>query len=107
MRKKQIKLWGSAGLACFALMVSLGVDLSTISAEAENGGFIRWDYYGYLPEINLCVCYDRLGDTKRAYEYHLRARQHRPEAQEVRWNEEYFQKKGMDEPIETAGHMIQ
>lgn len=75
--------------------------------EAENGGFIRWDYYGYLPEINLCVCYDRLGDTKRAYEYHLRARQHRPEAQEVRWNEEYFQKKGMDEPIETAGHMIQ
>lgn len=75
--------------------------------EAENGGFIRWDYYGYLPEINLCVCYDRLGDTKRAYEYHLRARQHRPEAREVRWNEEYFQKKGMDEPIETAGHMIQ
>ena len=41
MRKKQIKLWGSAGLACFALMVSLGVDLSTISAEAENGGFFH------------------------------------------------------------------
>lgn len=41
MRKKQIKLWGSAGLACFALMVSLGVDLSTISAEAEDGGFFH------------------------------------------------------------------
>lgn len=59
--------------------------------SAQAGGFVRWDYYGYLPEINLCVCYDRMGDNDRAYEYHLKSRERKPEAKEVQWNEQYFQ----------------
>lgn len=41
MKKGRIKFWGSAGLSCLALMVSLGVDLSEISAQAANGGFFN------------------------------------------------------------------
>ena len=78
-----------------------------LKPEEENGGFIRWDYYGYLPEINLCVCYDRMGDEKKAYEYHQKSRIRKPDAEEVQWNERYFREKGMDEPNGSLGHMIQ
>lgn len=60
----------------------------------KPGGFVRWDYYGYLPEINLCVCYDRMGDREKAYEYHQKSKKRKPEAKEVKWNESYFQKMG-------------
>ena len=63
----------------------------------QAGGFVRWDYYGYLPEINLCVCYDRMGDRNRAFEYHLKSRERKPESKEVQWNEEYFRKMGYGE----------
>ncbi|MCI9106484.1 MAG: glycosyltransferase [Lachnospiraceae bacterium] len=78
-----------------------------IKPEAENGGFIRWDYYGYLPEVNLCVCYDRMGDRQMAYQYHQKARERKPEAAEVQWNEKYFRDMGMDEQKFQTGHMIQ
>lgn len=73
----------------------------------ENGAFTRPDCYGYLPEINLCVCYDRLGDVRKAYEYHRRARERRPEAPEVAWNEAYFQKRFRDEPNLFPRHRIE
>lgn len=78
-----------------------------LKPEAENGGFIRWDYYGYLPEINLCVCYDRIGDRQTAYQYHQKARKRKPESAEIQWNEKYFRDMGMDEPKSQAGHMIE
>lgn len=66
--------------------------------EAEHGGFIRWDYYGYLPEVNLCLCYDRMGERDKAYEYHKKAKAWRPDSQEVQWNETYFRGLGYQEP---------
>ena len=68
-----------------------------LTPPGETGAFVRWDYYGYLPEINLCVCYDHLGETRKAYEYHLKSRARKPEAREVKWNEQYFREKGMEE----------
>ena len=41
MRRERIGSLLSALLACFALMVSLGADLSSISAEAAVGGFFN------------------------------------------------------------------
>ena len=57
----------------------------------ESGGFIREECYDYLPEINLCVCYDRAGNHKEAYLHHKRAKELRPAAKEVQLNEAYFQ----------------
>ncbi|MCI8950593.1 MAG: glycosyltransferase [Lachnospiraceae bacterium] len=61
-----------------------------LSPPAEGGGFIQWDYYGFLPEINLCVCYDKMGDHKKAYEYHQKSRARKPEEEAVKQNQEYF-----------------
>ena len=42
--------------------------------------------------MQLCVCLDRLGEREKAYGHHLLAKSLRPEAAEVRYNEEYFRK---------------
>lgn len=75
------------------------------NSRTESGGFVRSDYYGYLPEINLCVCYDQMGEREKAYEYHLRAKKRKPESKEVKWNEEYF-RNFRDEPNGQEGHRI-
>ena len=38
------------------------------------------------------MCYDRLGDHKKAYEYHLLAKGVKPEAEAVKQNQAYFDK---------------
>ncbi len=35
-----------------------------------NGGFKSNDCYGYIPSIQLSVCYDRLGESDKAIYYH-------------------------------------
>lgn len=78
----------------------------TLPLPSQSGAFVREDCYGYIPEANLCVCYDRLGYIEKAYEYHQKAKARRPEAPEVRYNEEYFRKRQADEPNLFHGHMI-
>ncbi|RGY97628.1 glycosyltransferase [Clostridium sp. AM58-1XD] len=56
----------------------------------ESGGFVREECYDYLPEINLCVCYDRAGNHEEAYLHHKKAKELRPSAKEVQLNEAYF-----------------
>lgn len=60
--------------------------------KEENGGFIQEECYGFLPAVNLCLCYDKLGDISTAYKFHKMAAKIRPHAKEVEWNEAYFQK---------------
>ncbi|WP_404815176.1 tetratricopeptide repeat-containing glycosyltransferase family 2 protein [Ructibacterium gallinarum] len=58
--------------------------------QADRGGFIRTECYGYLPSIQLCVCYDRLGDTKRAEAYNELAGKYQPDSQAYQANKVYF-----------------
>lgn len=60
--------------------------------EEEKGGFIRRDCHDYLPDIQLCVCYDRMGEHEKAFYFHRKARRLRPDAPEVCKNQEYFEK---------------
>lgn len=55
-----------------------------------NGGFILPDCYNYLPYIQMCVCYDKLGDWKTAYMYNEKAAESKPEDKSVLINREYF-----------------
>lgn len=66
----------------------------------EKGGFVREEYYGFVPELQLCVCFDRMGDREEAYRHHLRARELKPDAAEVRYNEAYFQRRENGNPAE-------
>ena len=56
----------------------------------EEGGFAELDSRGFLPCIQLCVCYDRMGDPKRAEEYNEQAGVYRPQSPYFLQNRRYF-----------------
>ena len=57
----------------------------------DSGAFIQRDCYGYIPCIQLCVCYDKLKDYQKAFQYHLRSRKLKPDTDAVHQNQQYFQ----------------
>lgn len=63
----------------------------TCSRDDRRGGFVSPDCYGYLPCIQLCVCYSRLGDQKRAEEFNELAASCKPDSPAVIQNRSYFQ----------------
>ena len=54
------------------------------------GGFVLPDCYDYVPFLQLCVCYDRLGDRQKAKEYNERAGACKPYSKAYLYNERYF-----------------
>ena len=56
----------------------------------QSGAFIREDCRGFLPAIQVCVCYDHMGSRKRAYGYHCLAKKFRPDSEWVLYNDRYF-----------------
>lgn len=68
-----------------------------LTPRDTSGAFVLQDCYGYIPYMQLCVCFDRLGDHKKAREYHLLARELKPEAEAVKQNQLYFDKLFQDE----------
>lgn len=59
--------------------------------DFRSGAFISEDCYGFLPAISLCVCYDRIGDRKRAEEYNELAGRYKPKSPYYLRNKKYFQ----------------
>ena len=62
-----------------------------IPRNDAGGGFVSEDCYGYLPCIQLCVCYDRLGERKKAEEYNKLAGSYRPFSPAYLSNLKYFE----------------
>ena len=56
----------------------------------HSDGFVRPDCYDYVPLLQLCVCYDRLGDRQKAIEYNQRAGTCKPYSQAYLYNKRYF-----------------
>ncbi len=59
--------------------------------QDDRGGFISPDDYGYTPCLQLCVCYDRLGQHDKAAAYNERAAAYKPDSPAVAHNRAYFQ----------------
>lgn len=55
-----------------------------------SGAFVSSDCYDYIPYLQLCVCYDRLGDHSRAKAYNNLAAVIRPDSSAVLHNRAYF-----------------
>ena len=55
-----------------------------------SGGFVLPDCYDYVPFLQLCVCYDRLGDRQKAAEYNEKAGICKPYSQAYLYNKRYF-----------------
>ena len=62
----------------------------TAKKDLTSGAFIREECYGFLPAISLCVCYDRLGDRKKAEEYNELAGKYQPDSEYYLANKKYF-----------------
>lgn len=69
-------------------------------ADDISGAFIQKDCYDYLPYIQLCVCYDRLGQHEKALEYHKLSKKVKPDSEAVKLNEKYFAKLNQNNRIE-------
>ena len=53
-------------------------------------GFVLPDCYDYVPLLQLCVCYDKIGDKKKAKEYNERAGACKPYSKAYLYNKQYF-----------------
>ena len=61
-----------------------------LPGNETTGGFVSWDCHGYLPCIQLCVCYDRLGQRDKAQKYNEMAGKYRPSSPAYLHNLKYF-----------------
>ena len=62
----------------------------------QNGGFIDLDFCGYIPYMELCVLYDKIGDFKKANEYNEAAGKIKPLCPNYLSNKKYFEQKLKD-----------
>ena len=53
-------------------------------------GFCQPDYWDFIPCMQLCVCFDRLGNREMAVLFHEKAKRLKPENPSVQLNERYF-----------------
>jgi len=59
--------------------------------QEKTWGFVNHDYLGFIPAIQLCVIYDRLGDREQAIKYNNLAKKFKPNHPSVLYNEKYFE----------------
>lgn len=59
--------------------------------DDSRGGFTAPDCYGYLPCIQLCVCYSRLGRLEQAVRFNELAAEFKPDSAAVAHNRAYFE----------------
>ena len=59
----------------------------------ESGAFVNANYSTYIPCIQLCVLYDRLGDYKTACAFNEEAGRFKPQDEIYLQNKRYFQNK--------------
>ena len=55
-----------------------------------SNGFVLPDCYDYIPLLQLCVCYDKMGDLKKAKEYNEKAGACKPYSKSYLYNKQYF-----------------
>lgn len=61
-----------------------------LEKDENTWGVIRHDCYDYIPSIELCVCYYKLGNEEEAIKYNKLAQQFKPDDETVQYNNEFF-----------------
>lgn len=59
----------------------------------DSRGFINHACWTWIPHLQLCVCYDRMGDYELAYEHNEVAASFIPDDESVKNNREYLKKR--------------
>ncbi|WP_060204957.1 tetratricopeptide repeat-containing glycosyltransferase family 2 protein [Sporosarcina koreensis] len=76
---------GEMGLAVFWLEMIFTLD------RPHSMGIANEAVWTWMPHIDLCYCYDQLGQFEKAYEYHMKALSLVPDHPSVLFNEKYFE----------------
>ena len=66
-----------------------------LKAKNIEGSFINLDYCGFIPYMQLCVLYDRLGDREKAFFCNEKAGEIKPYNEKYLYNLKYFEKLGI------------
>lgn len=66
---------------------------TTLEKPEGNNGFIKDAYWTWVPWLNLCVCYDRLGQYELAFKCNETAASYNPHHPSVIYNRSYFKTK--------------
>ncbi len=61
-----------------------------IPKKEYASGFVLPDCYDYIPLMQLCVCYDKLGDREKAEAYNEKAGACKPYSKAYLYNKQYF-----------------
>lgn len=61
--------------------------------DINGGGFVNLDCYEFLPALQLCVSYYRIGDLVKSKCYHEISKGYKPNDARVIYNENYFNQK--------------
>ncbi|MCG8485246.1 MAG: glycosyltransferase family 2 protein [Clostridia bacterium] len=69
---------------------------TNLEKPKESWGFFIEPYWTWIPNIQLCICYDKLGDHEKAFQYNEIARSYVPKNKSVLHNVEYFKKLGYE-----------
>ncbi|MFE0625084.1 glycosyltransferase [Priestia aryabhattai] len=62
-----------------------------LEVPKDNWGFVNPTFSTWLPHLQLCVCYDQLGEYELAYRHNEIALQYRPEDPSVLHNKAYLE----------------
>ena len=65
----------------------------TAPSEKKKGGFFMTECHGFVPYMQLCVCYDRMGCHEQAFFFHKKAEEEKPDDPKVKYNANYFKEK--------------
>lgn len=65
--------------------------------NTRKGAFVSPDFYNFIPLIELCALYYQLGNTKKAYKCHKRAKKIKPNHPAILFNDKFFKELGFYE----------
>lgn len=63
---------------------------ASCSRNDAGGGFIEEDCYGYIPYIQMCLCYESLGNRMAAYQCNQKAGEYKAYGMEYLNNREFY-----------------
>lgn len=78
-------------LACYATAIFWYELAASRPIDQTNGGFCLPDCYSYIPYMQLCVCFDRLGQRDKAVFYNEQAGACKPQDPSYLYNKSYFE----------------
>ena len=59
----------------------------------KNVDFFMAECHGFVPYMQLCVCYDKMGCPEQAFFFHKKAKGLKPEDPGVLYDQKYFWEK--------------